>query len=855
MNNRSLRWALWWIRRTCADPFLDELEGDLLELYAHESELLGQKRASRRFYWRSLTSLRWYRLRQLSTPQSTYMLQNHFKMAYRHALRHRSNTTIHLLGLVFGIAAALFIGLYIKNEFSHDRFHANGDDIYRVLQSDPATGERFRPTSSQHGQALKDAYPAIQLCRFGQDPVRIGEEQPLLIDDFYWTDSTFFDLFSFPLLRGNPQHCLSDVNSLVLTRSLSERLFGTTDVVGRIVRVKIYDGDQELRMKITGVAEDPPGHSHIQFAALGSMRNAEQLYGHLLEMWGFSWLHTYVRASGGQIDRLRSESTTLPDRYTDSENAYFPAYGFQPLHKVHLHSRDILRDTPKGNIRNVYIFGAIGLLILLIAQLNYVNLATARATTRSQEISVRKILGSQKQTIFAQFLAETLLFIFGAGAVALTLVVALLPRLNQLFKLDLSLSALSWLDGLYLFAGIGLLGVLTGLLPAFVMSRLNIHSSDVPHARAAVGRKAFIGVQFTITVVLLVGTLVVYQQYRHLQNYDLGFTADQLIHIPVNDRAVQANFGALKQEIARIPGVVGVSMTSEALPSTFNSMMPMDWSGSGWAAPKSVNAVGVDTNYFEIIGAPFMEGKGFSYGFDVDSAYSVVLNEAARNLISRKNLIGSEIEIEGRNRKVVGVVQNYHSTSLHSRPGPNAYFIFGPGRRASPDNLLVKIQSKELTQLLPNLEQTWANFSADPLAYAFVDESFAAAYEEEEQFSRLVSSFTLIAIVISLVGLFGLISFIAQLKLKEISIRRILGANQWSLLEVLGRDFLRVYLVTLFIALPAAYYLVSSWLQRYPYRIELDIWLFAAATLISLGISVGIIYFHLRRTLRQLVRL
>ena len=281
------KWAFWFLEKTCADQFLDELEGDLLELFDRDKEQFGLQKARKKFIWKALLSPRWYRLPGLGLFQNQVMHLNHFKVAFRHAFKHKSASLIQFLGLLLGLATTCYIGLFIKNELAYDHMHVNRDQLYRVLRFDPTSGKRNHATSSLHGATLAAEFPYVSMCRFGNDPVKMGEKSPVLIDDFYWSDSTFFELFTFPFIHGDPATCLTELNDLVITESLSRQLFGTDNTLGKTIKVKVYDGNQDFLMKITGVVKDPPRHSHIQFKALGAMANAENLYQSLLQQWGF----------------------------------------------------------------------------------------------------------------------------------------------------------------------------------------------------------------------------------------------------------------------------------------------------------------------------------------------------------------------------------------------------------------------------------------------------------------------------------------------------------------------------------------------------------------------------------------
>ena len=316
MLDQLPKWAFLFLEWTCSSQYLDELEGDLLELFEREEQAYGFKKARRKFVWRTLLSIRWYRLPKIDEIHPIMLYKNYYKVAVRHAFKHRSESTVHVLGLLFGLATVFYIALFIKSELQFDSMHEKGDQIYRVLQYNSETGERGLPTSTLHGEKLAESYPYINVCRFGNDPVKIGNENPILVEDFHWSDSSFFDFFSFDFVEGDPSTCLNRINSLVITSSLKEQLFGSAAALGQSINVKVYDGDQEFPMTITGVVADPPAQTHLQFKALGPMANAEKLYGRLLRQWGFSWLRTYIEVPNGRIARLFADG--IPRLYKNS---------------------------------------------------------------------------------------------------------------------------------------------------------------------------------------------------------------------------------------------------------------------------------------------------------------------------------------------------------------------------------------------------------------------------------------------------------------------------------------------------------------------------------------------------------
>lgn len=855
MDRHPPKWVMRFLKATCTPKYLDELQGDLLELYERDIDRLGLQKANRNIIRRALFSPRLYRLPNFLQFSSMTIHRSYFKVAFRHARKHKSATFIHFSGLMLGLAAVFYIGLFLKNELSFDKMHTNADELYRVLKLNTQTGERNHATSSRHGLSLEEQFPFITACSFGNDPVKMGDERPTLVEDFYWTDSTFFELFTFPFLYGDPLTCLDEINSVVITRSLSIQLFGKENSLGEAIKVKVYDGNQEFLMQVTGVVEDPSEYTHIQFQALGSMANARELYASLVGQWGFSWLRTYVQVPDGRIGELEAGMPNLIEKYFADNPPMGFGMTFQPFIDVYLHSQDIPSNTFRGNIRNLQIFGAIGLLILLVSLMNYVNLATARAVTRSKEVGIRKVLGSKRQAIVWQFIVESVVFTVISGAAALALLGMGLPWLNSMFDLNLSIQWIAWYEWGVVAVFLILIGIIAGVLPSLVMSKLpsisnNKFTISFKPGSWSFTRKFFVGVQYLVTLVLLVGTLMIYKQYQYLKNFDLGFKSDQLLHLAVDDRVVQQRLDLLKERMTQVSGVMGATATGEDLPSELNNTWGLKWQGMDPTEQPGIDIVSVDQDYFELLGIPFLEGDNFRQNYQIDSARSVIINQKAREVIGSDNLIGQSIEIGGRQRKVIGIVENHHNTTLHSGIVPIAYFIFPPGFRVSADNLLIKLETQNLSSVLAQMESVWKEFSTDPFEYNFVDEAFASAYSSEKRFSSLIFSFTIIAIAISMVGLFGLINFIVQLKLKEIGIRRILGANQLHLIRLLGKDFFIVFGISMVFALPLAYYFIDGWLDNYAYHTQINGLMMFWAVLLCLGISFLVILFHLQRASR-----
>lgn len=795
----------------------------MLELYDRNLSIHGPRKAARLFVLGVLGSFRIYRTKKLKGLTLNFMLTNHFKVAFRHSLRHKVFSSVNLLSLFLGISATLFIGLYLLNETGYDRFHKNNDSLYRVLRTDLTNLSSTASLSSQYGKLLSAEFPGVTTCSMGNDPVKIGEDNPVLVEDFYWTDPTFFKLFSFPLIAGDPAMALSDPSGLVLTEQLSRKLFGGKNPLGEVVKVKIYDGNEVLTMKVTGIVANPPSHSHIQFSALGAMSIAEDLYASLASHWGFSWVRTYALIPNLENSGVREGIPGAIEKFMNPELAARLGVDFQPMRDVYLRSQHIGGNMQAGSIDNVIIFSIIGLFTLLIAVLNYVNLSTARALSRAREIGLRKTIGASRSDLLTQLLVEAVFYTLAAGLLASAVILPALPLLNSWLDLKLTLAIVGWAEISWLLASLLAVGILAGGYPALLLTRFEPSSAIAHHTSgkvSALPRKVLIVVQYFVTTFLITGSIVIYLQFQFMKNFDLGFRKEQLINIPVDDRDLQARIHVLKETIKNIPGVENVATSGEPLPARMQNTWGFDWTGAPHGEERGIDIVGVDQDYFDVVGLEMLEGSTFSSPFEADSARSVVVNEKALALMGKTSAVNETVTIGGRSRKIIGVVKDHHYVSLHEPIAPVAYMVYGPGFRVSPDNVLLRVNTAEVAGVLQRLEATWQQFSTDPFVMSFVDDAFARTYAAEQQFLRVVSAFTFIGIFIALCGVFGLITFFAESRQREISIRKVLGASTGQLTALLSSDFALLFVVAIVAVGPVVYYFAEQWLDNYTFHIS-----------------------------------
>ena len=841
MDSKKIKWMRTWLRWTCEPEFLDELEGDLTELYFRNEEKHGKSNAEWKFVWQVIRSFRFYRFKRITFKHYNIMLGNYFLVSLRHSRQHKVFSFVILFSLILGFTTCFYIALFIKNESSYDQFHTNRDNLYRVLKHDSSSDRSSAGLSSRYGSMLKSEFPDLKVCSFGNDPVKVGDADPVLIDDFFWTDASFFEMFSFPIIYGTTD-ALKNKNSIVLTRSLSEKLYGDVNPVGELLPTKIYDGDLELLMTVAAVLEDPPEKSHIQFKALGSIANAEDIYQEMIPYWGFSWLRTYALVQPDYLEQVNKsmKDVLVKNRGEESANQQIV---FQPLKEVYLKSQHISGSKTAGDIRNVEIFFAIGMMVLIIAIFNYINLSTARTITRSNEVGLRKAIGANQGNVISQFLAESVFYCLIAAMSSVLLILFSYEIVEYSLNIRLSLAVIQTYELLIAFIGVLLVAVLAGIYPAFLMSRLHTTKTSQGNSgkNSSGTRKLLVIAQYSITVLLITISILVVRQYQFMKNYELGFDKEHLINIPVNDRKLQENISVFKSDILGLSGVQRATTTGETVPGAMQNTWSMDWQGNDSEEDIGIDIVGIDGDYFDVLGLEFTEGKAPEVEYSIDSGQTIALNETAMKLTGWEEIVGEQISVGGKTRTVSGVVQDYHITSLHEGINPIAYIISPSGFRVSPDNIIVKASTTNYEHLISDLEKLWKTHSTDPFEFSFVNDDLDMLYAKEQQFIRILNAFTVIAVFVALIGLFGLINFQSQQRSKEIGVRKVLGAGQFDLIRILSTDFMLLYVISLFVSIPAAIWLGTSWLDNYRIKVDFGSDIILISIFLGFIVSAGVL--------------
>lgn len=777
------------------------------------------------------------------------MLLINLKSAWRNLLRNPFSSVINISGLAVGITCCIFIALYVWSETQSDEFHVNKDNIVRANMISLENGRGGDVTAYPFGTALQNEFNEIKkIVRLGQDNVslRATDEAYFYESKFFWTDSTFFDVFTFELVKGNPATALQQPYSLVLTESMAKKYFQDQDPIGKTIDIKIYDGDKKFSLTVTGVVKDMPKGSSIEFDFLAPMSAAMKVYPQFENYWNLQWVTTWALTDNLQALQARSgNAEAFYEKYTGNKVLNI-GMEFQPLSRVHLYSGHIGKN-PTDRVLNVYMFSIIGMLIFLLACINFVNISTARAELRKKEIGVRKTLGAFRVQLFVQFMAEALLTAVIVLIISLAITFAVQPVVSNYLNVAVNLFS-SLLFPIACMVAMVLIGLFAGLYPAAFLSGFQPLEALKQKSTGGSGglnlRQVLVVFQFTISIALIAGTLLIGKQVRYLKNADLGIATDQLITIPVDDRELQKKIASVKELMATTPGVTAVAATGENFPADMNNQWNVRWQGLAPDEKRDIFIVSVDADYLSTLNASFMEGRNLSKEFTSDDSVSVVINEAARDMMGMDAVIGKQIELD-RTRTIVGVVKNIHHYSLHQKVAPIAYFPVSATSRACSDNVLIKISSDNIPATLVALKTKWATLTNDrPFEYRFVDDSFAKAYAQEEKFLVLFEIFSGLAIVIACLGLMGLSSFVVNKRSKEIGIRKVLGASIPQILLMLTRGFSIPIVIAFLISGPLIYYGISQWLGKFAYRIDVDIMLIVLAGFVAWLIAFSFIGFQ-----------
>ncbi|MFA6129174.1 MAG: ABC transporter permease [Bacteroidales bacterium] len=775
------------------------------------------------------------------------MLTNLLKTAFRNIFKKFGYSLLNILGLTLGIASALFLIMYVTDELSFDRFHVKADRIVRVQSYIKETDDEFTWIVAQMPfgpQAIKD-YPEVEqfsrLYQQGTATYKAEDGKEFSEENVYIVDSAFFDIFTYRILEGQAQGSLTQPNSIVLTQSMARRYFGKEAAAGKTLRT----GDRVFTVK--AVMEDVPKNSHVTFDGLISANTFPDNVG----SWGNFGVFTYLMLSEGtDVAGFQEKLKGMYAKYMASifENIGIKVtYQLTPITRIHLYSDNAQEPIPPGNIQYVYIFGLVAFFLVLIAALNYINLATARATRRAKEVSLRKVVGSDRSLLIGQFLAESVLLTLFSLLLAIVLISLLLPALNQLSGKSFSLDILYSPVFLMCLGGIVLVvGVLGGSYPAFYLSRFSpvivMKGATQSGRSGSMFRKILVVVQFTISVAMIVCTLVVFKQLTYLQNKDQGWNMNDVVTLVLPDNEPVTKMRVMKQRLVQSPYIQKVGLTNspvgEGSPKVIFNMETNEG-----MQPRGINFSVVDQDFIETLEIPMVSGRDFSVDYMSDTLKGVIVNETLANRLAWDDPIGKKVQLgDGRRilAQVIGVMKDYHQTGMYSQV-ESLMLLYRPDNQV----MYLKLNHENRDAALAFMKQVWGEiFPGKPFTYTFLADRFKEQFGADRNRSIVFSSFTMLALFIACLGLLGLAFFTVERRTREIGIRKVFGASVDSIIRLISRDFLILVGVAIVIALPVAAYLMTNWLKDYVYRYEMTFFIFLWPALITLALTLIIIVFQ-----------
>ncbi|MBP6872719.1 MAG: ABC transporter permease [Bacteroidales bacterium] len=789
------------------------------------------------------------------------MYEHYLKTSLRNFWRYRGYTLINMLGLATGIATCLIIFTYISHELSYDKFHENYEDVYRVAVKGRFAEDFFNVACSMPpiGPALKEKFPEVmaytRIDKFQNNPFLAYEDIKFYEDGLYFADSAFLEVFTFEMINGDPATALVEPNCIVLTERIADKYFENENPVGKVLRL-----NDQVNMKVTGVLKEIPENTHLKFSMIGSISTVNGRLGRepMDENWGSLFLHNYIRLypGTGEADFGEKIRYVIKDAFGEAAETYnieMIPY-LQPLASIHLYSNLMAELEPGSDISYIYIFAAVALFILIIACINFMNLTTARSTKRSREVGMRKVAGATRKQLIGQFLSESMLISLLCMVFAFITAEAVLPFFSDLTGLNLE----PWFHSpviIPVILGLGLfVGVFAGAYPAFILSSFQpiraIRGELYRGMKKSVLRNLLVVLQFAISIAMLVSTWLIYKQMNYIGQKKLGYDQENVVIIPLKSERLRERGQLLKAEFGNLPAVSLASLTS-SIPGEGLDGRGFSPEGIDSKSPWILYTVRADVDLVDVLGMKIKEGRKLSRDYGTDST-AAVINETLVKKLGWDDPIGKKIYDFGQGDSartfftVVGVAEDYHFKSLHDPIEPSIIYI----NREDAPFLALKLHPGNTEAAIEQLRLKWEEVeSAFPFDYFFMKEQYGDLYKREQKMAGLFITFTVLAMVIACLGLFGLALFSIEQRTKEIGIRKILGSSVFSIMYRLSLEFSKWIVVASVIAWPVAWLLVDKWLQSFAYRIEIlhFAWIFIASAVIALVIAQTTILYHAYR--------
>jgi putative ABC transport system permease protein len=793
------------------------------------------------------------------------MFKNFFKVAFRNLLNRKFYSIINIVGLAIGLTCTILIALFIQNELSYDKHNLNHEKIYR-LESHffiQESEDLFAATAFPLGPALKLEYPqdVADYCRFMDMDNNLFQynDKQIFEENVYFADSTLTTMFTHKFILGSPEGALNDPNEIILTEDFARRIFGNTDPIGETL-----EAGNGMIFTVTGVVENVKDNSHLKFEAIASMITLKPLFGaeryDSLEsgsFWNIGFFSYIMLTEHGNIENVINAYPEFNEKYIkpvgDMINAKFELM-VQPLADVHLYSK-IGGDLPTGNIAYVYTFGIVALFLLLIGCINYMNLATSQSAARAVEVGIRKVVGAQKQYLRWQFIFESILIATLAMILAFLAVELILPTFNNLADRTLTFR---FIDNLDLIIGVlavtFLVGLFSGSYPAFYLSSfipVEVLKGRIGKNKGSL-RKILVLLQFSISIIMIIGTFTVIQQLNFLKNKDLGFDAENIVVLTIRDTTGIKNLQTFKDELNNHPQIIKAGTTSSIPGQGHGIIVQLYETNDGSMEEKGINFVFVDHDYLETIDMKIIKGRSYDRDLQTDAEESCLINEATARIlgwgddpIGKKLGFGADLDGGATlNTQVIGVVKDFHYASLHNQIDPILLMLSNDPQR----NICLRIRQDDVESTLDFIEEKWQEFCPTfPFEYTFLDDNLNEQYIAEQKIGRVFTYFSILCIFIACLGLFGLASYTAEQRTKEISIRKVMGASVKSVVVLLSKEFSIWVILANIIAWPIAFLALKKWLQNFSYSVDQNVLTYLLAGIVALVIALITVSFRAYR--------
>lgn len=851
------KWADRFLCWYCRQDLLEEIQGDAYELYDRRVKRQGKLHADLAFIWNVLRFFRWSNIKRRTSPyRPAMMYRNYFQVFKRNLIRQKGYAALNIFGLAIGLSCFVLISLYIKDEASFDRMHTKADRIFRmheILESE-GVGERSASLPFPVAEALRIDYPdqvqeAVRFFNF-QSPAlalsTVDHEKEFYESRLFFTDSSFFKVFDFNLIKGDQKTALVHTNTIVITESMAKKYFGDENPMGKIL---VFQGEHNLM--VTGVISDTPPNTHFQFDFLVSFSTLNHYYGTQWPGWYWNpcWTYLLLRDANDK-DVLTAQMPTFIKKYFPEEIINDVTLNLFPLTEIHLQSHHDYEIQPNGSITTLYIFGCVAFFVVLIAAINFINLSTARAIKRAKEVGMRKTLGSYKGQLVTQFLFESVAVCFLSAILAIAIVLIVLPFFNVFAEKNIAVATL--LDPFFLAVLILLplvVGLFSGLYPAFILSSFQpitaLKSGSGGAEKGAVFRKVLVVVQFSLSIILLVGTGVSMDQLMMLRKNDTGFHQENVIMIQALRTPVAQTFETIKAEFKQNKNVLGVTAIEDVLGAKHQVG---NYSFEEMEKSRPIPRLNVRHDFLKTFDIPLVSGRDYAEEIYTDDSLALLVNEQLVKQMGWTNETAVGKSFNGRaNKRIVGVVKDFNFASRHQpiKPlvidlnlNPRAFNLF-------IKYMAVRVAPEDMDKTIAFLESKWkAQYPGWPFDYFFLDGSLKNLYKAENKLSKITIIFSGLSILVACLGLFGLSTHTVEQRKKEMSIRKVLGSSDSEIFMLFTRKFFVLIMISIVVAFPLAYVLMNQWLATFAYKVEIDFVIFVVVAFVSIAIAFVTIAFQ-----------